>query len=177
MPGPLRIKLSTEEDRTLRELSSANGVPVRIKQRAIALRLNAHGWNVPKIAHYLEWAQQTVRETIARWQQGGLGGLWEKSGRGKKPRWQESDWQALQQWLEEPRRYSARQLSQRLATERGIDLGAEQVRRILKKKLLVEAFASSPTPVKTRIGEGKTSRLGAAQTMGSAGVSASEVFG
>lgn len=56
---------------------SANGVPVRIKQRAIALRLNAHGWNVPKIAEYLEWAQQTVRETIQRWQQGGLGGLWD----------------------------------------------------------------------------------------------------
>ena len=49
-----------------------------------------------------------------RWQQGGLGGLWEGLGRGKKPRWQESDWQARKQWLEEPRRYSARQLSQRL---------------------------------------------------------------
>lgn len=48
------------------------------------------------------------------WQQGGLGGLWEGLGRGKKSRWQESDWQARKQWLEEPRRYSARQLSQRL---------------------------------------------------------------
>ena len=128
---------------------SANGVPVRIKQRALTLRLNAHGWNVPKIAHYLEWAQQTVRETIVRWQQGGLGGLWEGPGRGKKPRWQESDWQALQQWLEEPRRYSARQWSQRLAAERGIDLGAEQVRRILKKKLLLETIAPHTTDPKT----------------------------
>ena len=41
----------------LRELSTANGLPVRIKQRAMpaagyayALRLNAHGWNVPRIA-------------------------------------------------------------------------------------------------------------------------------
>ncbi len=108
MPAPLRLKLSREEDRTLHELSSANGVPIRVKQRAIALRLNAYGWNVPKIAEYLDWAQQTVRETIVRWQQGELGGLWERSGRGKKPRWQENDWQALQQWLEEPRRYSAR---------------------------------------------------------------------
>ena len=146
MPAPLRLKLSTEEDRTLRELSSANGVPVRIKQRAIALRLNAHGWNVPKIAQYLEWAQQTVRETIMRWQQRGLGGLWEGSGRGKKPRWQESDWQALQQWLEEPRRYSARQLSERLASERGIELGASPSVASSKKKLLVEALAPSPTP-------------------------------
>jgi hypothetical protein len=34
-----------------------------------------------------------------------------------------------------PRRYSARQLSYKLATERKVNLGAEQVRRILKKKL------------------------------------------
>ena len=33
----------------------------------IALRLNAHGGNVRKIAEYLQWAQQTVRETIGRW--------------------------------------------------------------------------------------------------------------
>ena len=52
--------------------------------------------------------------TIERSPQGGLGGLWEALGRGKKPRWQESDWQARKLWLEEPRRYSARLLSQRL---------------------------------------------------------------
>ena len=48
------------------------------------------------------------------WPQGGLGGLWEALGRGKKLRWQESDWQARKQWIQEPRGYSARQLSQRL---------------------------------------------------------------
>ncbi len=151
MPAPLRVKLNTEEDRTLRELSSANGVPIRVKQRALALRLNAQGWNVPRIAEYLDWAQKTVRETIERWQQGGLGGLWEKPGRGRKPTWLERDWQALQQWLCEPRRLSARQLSERLAAERGIHLGPEQVRRILKKKLLLEALASNTTNTKTPI--------------------------
>ncbi|WP_442944509.1 helix-turn-helix domain-containing protein [Nostoc sp.] len=30
--------------------------------------LNAHGWNVPQIAEYLDWAEQTVRQTIRRWQ-------------------------------------------------------------------------------------------------------------
>ena len=177
MPAPLRVNLNSEEDRTLRELSSANGVQVRIKQRALALRLNAHGWNVPRIAEYLDWSQKTVRETIGRWQQGGLGGLWERPGRGKKPSWQESDWQALEQWLSEPRRYSARQLSERLATERGIELSAEQVRRLLKKKLLLEARASSPTGRQTRTDGGKAERLGVAETLGCAGFSSSEIFG
>ena len=47
MPSALRIILTAEEDRTLKELSCADKVPRRTKQRAIALRLNAHGWNVP----------------------------------------------------------------------------------------------------------------------------------
>ena len=51
----------------------------------------------------------------------------------------------------EPQRLSARQLSQRLASERGINLGPEQIRRILKKKLLLEALSSSTTEPKTRI--------------------------
>ena len=63
---------------------------------AIALRLNAYGWNVPKITQYLDWAEQTVRETISRWHKDGLGGLWKTLGRGRTRRWNEADWQALE---------------------------------------------------------------------------------
>lgn len=44
----------------------------------------------------------------------------------------------MEQWLNEPRSISSRQLSQRLARERQVFLGAEQVRRILKKKVALE---------------------------------------
>lgn len=47
MPKVLKIILNSEEDRTLKELSCADRVARRTKKRAIALRLNAHGWNVP----------------------------------------------------------------------------------------------------------------------------------
>jgi DNA-binding NarL/FixJ family response regulator len=69
MPTPLKISLDEEADRTLRELSYAEGVPRRVKQRASALRLNASGWTVAQIAAHLDWGEQTVRETIHRWQQ------------------------------------------------------------------------------------------------------------
>lgn len=134
MPAALRITLTTEENKTLQELEVAQAVPRRTKQRATALRLNAKGWKVSAIADYLEWAESTVRQTIHRWNQRGLAGLWEAGGRGKKPRWTNEDWQALEEWLKEPRSSSSRQLSQRLARERQVVLGAEQVRRILKKK-------------------------------------------
>ena len=135
MPAPIRINLTEQEDRTLRELSYADGVPYRTRQRAMALRLNAHRWTTPEIAHYLDWHEHTVRATLRRWQELGLAGLWEAAGRGRQRRWSQDDWQALEQWLNEPRRYSAQQLSRKLMEERQVELGAEQVRRILKKKL------------------------------------------
>lgn len=145
MPAPLRISLTEEEDRTLRELSYADGVPQRVKQRASALRLNASGWKVQQIAQHLDWAAQTVRETIHRWQERGLGGLWEAEGRGRHRRWTQADWQALEHWVNEPRHYSAAQLSRKLSQERQLELGKEQVRRILKKKLHLETDSISPT--------------------------------
>lgn len=116
MPAPVQITLIEEEDRTLRELSCADGVPYRTRQRAMALRLNACGWRVSQIAEYLDWIDQTVRETIQRWEQKGLSGLWEASGRGRYRRWSDADWQVLEQWVNAPRRYSAQQLSHKLAT-------------------------------------------------------------
>lgn len=138
MPAALKITLTTEENKTLQELEVCQTVPRRTKQRATVLRLNAKGWKVKAIADYLEWAESTVRQTIHRWNKLGLAGLWEAKGRGQKPRWTKEDWQVLEQWLNEPHSSSARQLSQRLATERQVILGAEQVRRILKKKVALE---------------------------------------
>lgn len=134
MPAGLKITLTKQEDRTLRELELANQVPRRTKQRASMLRLNSRGETVKEIASYLNCASSTVRQTIHRWQKKGLVGLWEAKGRGKKATWTEEDWSVVEKWLNEERSYSARQLSQKLASEKQIKLGAEQVRRILIKK-------------------------------------------
>ena len=138
MPAALKITLTSEENQTLQELEVSQTVPRRTKQRATALRLNAKGWKVKEIADYLEWAESTVRKTIHQWNKRGLAGLWEARGRGQKPRWTQEDWIAVEEWLKEPYSISSRQLSHRLAKERQVFLGAEQVRRILKKKVALE---------------------------------------
>ena len=134
MPAGLKITLTTDEEETLKELELANQVPRRTKQRASILRLNSRGNTVKDIALYVGCASSTVRQTIHRWQKNGLGGLWEAKGRGKKATWKKEDWEAVEKWLKEERSYSARQLSQRLAQEKQVKLGAEKVRRILVKK-------------------------------------------
>ncbi len=55
------------------------------------IRLNAQGWNVPAIAKIFECHEHTVRATLRRWKNLGLGGLWEARGRGALRKWQEAD--------------------------------------------------------------------------------------
>ena len=135
MPTPLRIILSEESDRTLQELRVAPRVAQHIKDRAHMVRLNAQGWNVPAIAEIFECQEQTVRETLRRWKNGGLGGLWDIPGRGMKRRWCEADLQYLEDRLDQDQRtYNSTQLSALLEQERGVKLSADRIRRILQKR-------------------------------------------
>lgn len=80
MPARLKVTLTLSEDKTLKELELANQVPRRTKKRASILRLNSRGKTVEEIALYVKCASSTVRQTIHRWQQRGLAGLWESQG-------------------------------------------------------------------------------------------------
>lgn len=135
MPAPLHIVLTLEEERTLSELRVAPSVPQRTRDRAHMLRLNAQGWTVPTIAEIFECQENTVRRTLQRWQQDGLGGLWDAPGRGTKAKWQEADMAYLEQCLEqEPRTYNSQQLALKLEQERQVELSADRIRRILQKR-------------------------------------------
>jgi transposase len=103
------------------------------------LCLNAQGWNAPTIAKIFDCHQHTVRATLRRWQERGLGGLWEAPGRGAKAKWQEADLQYVADCLEnEPRTYSSVQLAKKFKQERLVDLSGDRLRRLLKKRLSLE---------------------------------------
>jgi transposase len=135
MPAPLRVTLSEDSDRTLQELRVASSVAAHIRDRAHMIRLNAQGWNVPAIAEIFECREQRVRETLKRWESGGLGGLWDAPGRGMKPRWSEGDIVFLEQCLaQDQRTYTSAQLAEKLNQERQVHLSPDRIRRILKKR-------------------------------------------
>ena len=162
MPAPLRIVLTDEEERTLSELRMAQTVPYRTRDRAHMLLLNAQGWNVPTIAKIFACHEHTVRATLRRWENNGLGGLWEAPGRGAKPKWHPSDLEYLMRCLDqEPRTYTSVQLAQKLKQERSVDLSSDRLRRLLKKKISVEAHPTEPSQ-QTRPGAEslETGRLG-----------------
>jgi transposase len=92
---------------------------------------------------HLHWNQQTVRNTIHRWQQGGLMSLWDAPRSGRKPSWKSEDIEYLQEHLDKDQRaYNSQQLSELLYRERKVSLSADWISRILKKKLLLETDSS-----------------------------------
>ena len=135
MGARLRVFLKEEEERTLKEMRQAENLGKRERDRAAAVCLSHHGWYVEKIAAYLRIGIETVRRTLNKWKKEGLGGIYEKKGRGRSKKWQEEDMHYLEWKLRnEPRRYNSKQLSEVLAKERGITLSSDRLRRILKKR-------------------------------------------
>ncbi|MGJ5630355.1 helix-turn-helix domain-containing protein [Nostoc sp. CALU 1950] len=134
MGARLRVFLTGEQDRTLLNLRNLE-VPQKVKDRAEVVRLNAHGWYVEKIAAHFDWDKQTVRDVLHKWRKQGLEGLWELPGRGLKAKWKEEDIVFLEECLRiEPRTYNSSQLSEKLNTERNVQLSPDRLRRVLKKR-------------------------------------------
>lgn len=135
MGARLRVFLNTEEEQTLFELRTASTVPQRVKDRAQMVRLNAQGWYVEKIALHFHCHVQTVRQTLYRWRDQGLGGLWDAPHPGAQRRWSEADMDYLESCLrEEQRTYNSQQLAQKLADERQVTLSAGHLREVLEKR-------------------------------------------
>jgi transposase len=134
MPAPLQVKLTVEEDTTLRELSLAEGVPRRTQQRAMAVRLSGSGWRVGQIAQHLQMHEHTVRSAMQRWERIGLYGLWEKRRPGRQPRWHTEEVEAVAGCLQEARSYTSKQLCQKLADEHQVQLSQRTMSRLLQKR-------------------------------------------
>ena len=117
MGARLRVFLTRDQDKTLLNLRTADA-PQKVKDRAEIIRLNAHGWYVEKIAAHFNWTPQTVREVLHKWEKHGIQGLWEKTGRGGKPKCNDSDIVFLEECLKkDPRTYNSLQLAEKLLSE------------------------------------------------------------
>lgn len=133
----LQVTLSSEADRTLFELRQAETVPQRTQDRATALWLNYRGWTTEQIAEYLGWQVATVRQTIHRWRDHGLGGLWDSPREGRPRRWEDDDIAYVESNLEESTTtVNSRQLVNQLEQECEVRLSRRHLRRVLKKRAI-----------------------------------------
>jgi transposase len=105
------------------------------------------------------WASQTVRGVLHKWEKFGIESLWEKPGRGGKAKWKEEDIEFLEEALKkEPRTYNSFQLADKLEKERSIKLSPDRLRRVLKKrglfgKELVQVIKENKTPKNEKLSQ------------------------
>ena len=132
---PHKVHLTPQEDQQLLALSRDGNVPARTRQRAEALRLSFRDWTVPRIAEFLDWHAQSVRDAFVRWWDHGIEGLFDTPRPGASRRWRPEDIDYLEnKIIEQSQTYNSQQLADILAAERGVRLSAYQLRRILKKR-------------------------------------------
>jgi transposase len=137
--APLRVFLTPKEDGKLWSMAKEPNLKPRTRVRIEIIRLSHGGWKVEKIASYQKCSTATVRKTLHRWKSEKFEGLEDKARPGRKQKWQEEDLQEVEKKLmDEPRSYNSRQLCEYLKETKNIELSERQIRRILKKKILVE---------------------------------------
>lgn len=82
---------SGKEKQKIRSLSRDNSVPIRIALRARMLLLRDKGKSQTQIAEILDVNRDTVSQWEHRYKDGGIKGLYDKPGRGRKPSFSPKD--------------------------------------------------------------------------------------
>ena len=115
----------------LRDISRSSDVDADERDRVQMVLLAAEGWSAPRIARHLGVSDKTVRRLLKGWRERGEQALF-KQLPGPEPdlEHQQRVHQALHLLLQQPRTWSAGQLSHALQGH-GLHLGSRQVRRYL----------------------------------------------
>src|SRR5438309_845434 len=108
-------------------------LPPRVRDRLEMVLLSDAGWSAPRIADHLGCCGQTVRDLLRAFLARGTDALYPFcTGLGPDVDHRNRVTDELKRLLAEDRTWTSRQLAEALA-ERGIAMGARQVRRYLKR--------------------------------------------
>jgi transposase len=128
--------IRTKRDDATREQLQAlrrNPMPPKARDRLEMVLLSDAGWSAPRIAAHLDYCGQTVRDTLRAFLARGIDALYPfRTGPGPDVDHRDRVSGELKRLLAGDRTWTSRQLAGALA-ERGIAMGARQVRRHLKR--------------------------------------------
>src|SRR5512135_2847858 len=128
----IRIILDDATRDELRALRRTELTP-KVRDRIEMVTLSDAGWSAPRIAEHRGYHPQTVRDLLRAFLARGVAALRPfRSGPAPDLEHRDRVTAALRELLSQRRTWASGQLSRALA-ERGIDLGARQVRRYLKR--------------------------------------------
>jgi transposase len=124
------IKLEETERITLQE-GHKNGKTKAFQERCHCLLLSSEGYEVKELARIFRVSEISVYTWLKRWDKGGIIGLRDKSGRGRKPILGAEDLPQIKKQVQE----NAQRLKiarERLKTELGREFSTKTLKRFLK---------------------------------------------
>ena len=124
------IQLAETEKITLQE-GHKNGKTKAFRERCHCLVLSSEGYEVKELAGIFRVSEISIYAWFKRWEAGGIVGLRDKSGRGRKPILREQDLVQIKQTVQE----NAQRLKiarQKLKEELGREFSTKTLKRFLK---------------------------------------------
>ena len=124
------IELSEVEKITLQE-GEKNGTATTFRQRCQCLRLSSEGYQVKELAQVFQVSEICVYSWFKRWEAGGIVGLRDKAGRGRKPILRAEDLSIIKEKVQE----NAQRLKvarAHLKEELGREFSTKTLKRFLK---------------------------------------------
>jgi transposase len=124
------IKLEESEKITLQE-GHKNGKTKAFQERCHCLILSSEGYQVKELAEIFRVSEISIYSWFKRWEKGGLVGLRDKEGRGRKPILRDQDLDQIKQTVQE----NAQRLKiarEKLKAELGREFSTKTLKRFLK---------------------------------------------
>lgn len=131
MPAARFIRLTTEEDNTLREVEQTPQLRAKVRQRAQVLRLSHQGWKVERIAAYTGRSDTSIGRDFDRWERRSLAGLADSPPPGNRAIMGETARAFLRERIAEDRTWNTPQLADALAEQLKVRVDPETIRRHL----------------------------------------------
>ncbi|PZA08204.1 MULTISPECIES: helix-turn-helix domain-containing protein [unclassified Meiothermus] len=123
------IELSSEEDERLRAIEQSPHMNKKVRLRSQMVRLSHQRWEMSRIAAYVGGHVRTVGAALKAWTSRKFEGLPDRPQKGNRRKLHAEALQFMQDKLAEDRCWNARQLTEAIVLE----LGLQSVRRNLRQ--------------------------------------------
>lgn len=131
------VRLTAEQRQELQRRTREPGVKPRTRDRLEMVRLSDSGWSIPTIARHLGVNERRVRFWIKQFITGGFDSLPDQPHRGRQSLLTPELRQALRQELQKGERtWTAGQLAEWLAEQRGVRLSPDWLGELLRRERL-----------------------------------------
>jgi transposase len=125
--------LSQEEDEQLRAIEQSPHMNKKVRLRSQMIRLSNQRWEMSRIAGYVGCHVRTVGAALNAWVSRKFEGLADRPQKGNRRKLHAEALQFMRDKLAEDRCWNARQLTEAIALEFGIQVDEESVRRNLRQ--------------------------------------------